>query len=212
MQVPVSKPSGPLLNGADGRRPARSDRTPREPGSGDSAVVATLVRVEPTGRIRDTASATAYLGLSEFARRPLVRTGTIPHTGEVRRPCPSRVHPMTDRLWVTLGDASTTPASASIVGLTPETQPGLRFVRPMSSAVNDADDSIMLTELLQLTDSMQIALVGAIGFALLLSTFLGYRIGGRKDRPILGAALGGFLTLPGLLVLSTVPPKEPEFY
>ena len=82
----------------------------------------------------------------------------------------------------------------------------------MSSAVNLADDSIMLTELLQLTDSMKIVLVGAVGFALLLSSFLGYRIGDRKDRPVLGAALGGFLTLPGLLVLSAVPPKEPEFY
>ena len=82
----------------------------------------------------------------------------------------------------------------------------------MSSAVNVADASIMLTELLQLTDSMKIVLVGAVGFALLVCTCLGYRIGGRKDRPMLGAALGGFLTLPGLLVLSTVPPKEPEFY
>jgi hypothetical protein len=29
---------------------------------------------------------------------------------------------------------------------------------------------------------------------------------------MLGAALGGLLTLPGLLVLSAIPHKEPEYY
>ena len=82
----------------------------------------------------------------------------------------------------------------------------------MSSAANHADASSMFTELVQLTDLATSVLVGAMAVALLLSSFLGYRIGDRKDRPVLGAALGGFLTLPGLLVLSAVPPKEPEFY
>ena len=70
----------------------------------------------------------------------------------------------------------------------------------------------MFTELVQLTETATVVLLGAMGVALLLSTFVGYRIGGRKDRPVLGAALGALLTVPGLLVLSAVPPKEPEFY
>ena len=70
----------------------------------------------------------------------------------------------------------------------------------------------MITQLLHLTDFENTLLVGAMVIGLLVSAFLGYRIGGRKDRPMLGAALGGLLVLPGLLVLSAVPPKEPEFY
>ena len=70
----------------------------------------------------------------------------------------------------------------------------------------------MLTQLQQLTDVAPLMLAGAMGLALFVSSFLGYRMGGRKARPVLGVALGGLLMLPGLLVLSAVPPKEPEFY
>ena len=82
----------------------------------------------------------------------------------------------------------------------------------MSSAARQADDSSMLNQLLHLTDYETTMLVGALAVGLLVSTFLGYRIGGRKDRPMLGAALGGLLALPGLLVLSAIPQKEPEYY
>jgi hypothetical protein len=47
---------------------------------------------------------------------------------------------------------------------------------------------------------------------LLVSALVGYAIGRRKCRPMLGVVLGVFLTLPGLLAVSLLPQKEPTYY
>jgi hypothetical protein len=70
----------------------------------------------------------------------------------------------------------------------------------------------MIAELLEVTQSEMITLFASAVAVLLVSTFLGYRIGARKARPMLGVALGGLLTVPGLLLIELIPAKEPEFY
>lgn len=70
----------------------------------------------------------------------------------------------------------------------------------------------MLNELLHLTKDELTVLASAAGVVLLVSTFLGYWIGRKKDRPVLGVALGGLLMVPGLLVIALMPTKEPAYY
>ena len=69
----------------------------------------------------------------------------------------------------------------------------------------------MIRDLISSTDLETMLLVGGL-VGLLLGSVLGYRIGRQKDRPLLGVILGGLLTLPGLITMWMVPPKEPEFY
>lgn len=69
----------------------------------------------------------------------------------------------------------------------------------------------MPSELLNLTDA-QIIIVASAAVGVLLSAFLGWRIGRRKYRPMLGTLLGAFLAIPGLLVISVMPRKEPAYY
>lgn len=69
----------------------------------------------------------------------------------------------------------------------------------------------MFTESLQLSNLEFTLLVGAV-VGLLVSSVLGYRIGQRRRRPILGFVLGGLLVLPGLFAIALMPQKEPEFY
>jgi hypothetical protein len=57
----------------------------------------------------------------------------------------------------------------------------------------------------------QIAVLVAAVAWLVVSAFVGYRIGTRKYRPMLGTILG-MLTLPGWLVIALVPRKEPTYY
>ena len=70
----------------------------------------------------------------------------------------------------------------------------------------------MLNELLHLTKDELTLLASAAGVVLLVSTFLGYWIGRKKDRPVLGVALGGLLTLRVCSSSRLMPTKEPAFY
>ncbi|MEO6318264.1 MAG: hypothetical protein ABIP36_05715 [Acidimicrobiales bacterium] len=45
-----------------------------------------------------------------------------------------------------------------------------------------------------------------------MSAFVGWRIGRRRCRPLLGVVLGGLLTFPGLLAIWLMPNKEPAYY
>ncbi len=69
----------------------------------------------------------------------------------------------------------------------------------------------MFMDLLQLTELEFTSLVAA-AVGVLASTQLGYRIGQRRDRSLLGVVLGALLFLPGLLIIAVMPHKEPEFY
>ena len=71
----------------------------------------------------------------------------------------------------------------------------------------------MINELLRhtLTDFEIMVLAGA-AFALMLSAFIGWRIGKRKSRPMLGVMLGMFLAIPGLFAIALIPTKEPAYY
>jgi len=71
---------------------------------------------------------------------------------------------------------------------------------------------VMVTELLDLTDSELVTILASAVAVLLVSMFLGYRIGRRKARPLLGVALGGLFTVAGLLLIDLIPAKEPDFY
>lgn len=70
----------------------------------------------------------------------------------------------------------------------------------------------MPSELLRLTNLDTSSLAGAMVVAFVVSAFLGYRIGRRRDRPVLGVVLGGLLTVVGLLALALMPTKEPTYY
>ena len=66
--------------------------------------------------------------------------------------------------------------------------------------------------LLRLTDVDPTLLAVAIPLAVLASALLGYRIGKRRDRPVLGVLLGGLFTVPGLAAITLIPDKEPTYY
>jgi len=68
----------------------------------------------------------------------------------------------------------------------------------------------MIDELVTTVGVENLLLVGVVW--LVLGSFLGFWIGRRRDRPVLGVLLGGLLNLPGLFTLVFMPPKEPEFY
>jgi len=67
----------------------------------------------------------------------------------------------------------------------------------------------MIRELVT-TGVENLLLVGVVW--LMLGAALGFWMGRRRDRPVLGVFLGGVLNLPGLFTLVLMPPKEPEFY
>ena len=69
----------------------------------------------------------------------------------------------------------------------------------------------MFMDLLHLTELELTTIIAAV-VGMLASTQLGYRIGQRRDRSLLGVVLGGVLFLPGLLIIAVMPRKEPEFY
>ena len=69
----------------------------------------------------------------------------------------------------------------------------------------------MFTESLQLSNPELTLLVSAV-VGLLVSSLLGYRIGQRRRRPVLGFVLSGLLALPGLFAIALMPHKDPEFY
>ena len=70
----------------------------------------------------------------------------------------------------------------------------------------------MIPQQLALTDA-EIMWVGVIAAVVaVVLAFVGYRIGRRKDRPVVGMMLGGLLAVPGLLIISLMPKKEPTFY
>jgi len=85
------------------------------------------------------------------------------------------------------------------------------FDRPIHSSGRRVDDLLMPTTDLLLTDAQSTLLVGA-AIALLVCALLGYCIGRRKDRPVLGVILGALLTVPGLLAIAVLPRKEPAYY
>ncbi|MEO7571581.1 MAG: hypothetical protein ABIX10_04025 [Acidimicrobiales bacterium] len=69
----------------------------------------------------------------------------------------------------------------------------------------------MTAELLSATGPQLGMLVGAL-LGLVVSAFVGWRIGRRRCRPLLGVVLGGLLTFPGLLAIWLMPNKEPAYY
>ena len=79
----------------------------------------------------------------------------------------------------------------------------------MAARAGRVDAFVMLNELLHLTRDELPVLASAAGVVLLVSTFLGYWIGRKKDRPVLGVALGGLLMVPGLLVIALMPTRNP---
>ena len=58
---------------------------------------------------------------------------------------------------------------------------------------------------------LQIAVIAAAVAWLMVSAFVGYRIGTRKYRPMLGTVLGVF-AVPGWLAIALMPRKEPAYY
>jgi ABC-type xylose transport system permease subunit len=83
----------------------------------------------------------------------------------------------------------------------------------MQAIAESADATCMIDQLLSRPES-QLVVVAAVaaGVVLLLGAVLGYVIGRRKSRPVLGVVLGGLLTVPGLIALALVPRKEPAYY
>ena len=84
-------------------------------------------------------------------------------------------------------------------------------VRPIHLPAERGDDLPMFIDTLHLTELELTSLVAAV-VGVLASTQLGYRIGQRRDRSLLGVVLGALLFLPGLLIIAVMPHKEPEFY
>jgi ABC-type xylose transport system permease subunit len=65
--------------------------------------------------------------------------------------------------------------------------------------------------LLTLTGSETTLLIGAV-IGLLLGALFGFLIGRAKARPVAGLFLGGTLAVPGLIAISLMSKKEPDFY
>lgn len=65
--------------------------------------------------------------------------------------------------------------------------------------------------LLTLTGSETTLIIGAV-IGLLLGALFGFLIGRAKARPVAGLFLGGTLAVPGLIAISLMSKKEPEFY
>ena len=65
--------------------------------------------------------------------------------------------------------------------------------------------------LLTITGSETMLAIGA-AVALLLGALFGYLIGRAKARPVAGLFLGGALAVPGLIAISLMSKKEPDFY
>jgi len=65
--------------------------------------------------------------------------------------------------------------------------------------------------LLTITGSETALAIGAV-VALLLGALFGFLIGRAKARPVAGLFLGGTLAVPGLIAISLMSKKEPDFY
>lgn len=70
----------------------------------------------------------------------------------------------------------------------------------------------MSSELLLTITGSETALAIGAAVALLLGALLGFLIGRAKARPVAGLFLGGTLAVPGLIAISLMSKKEPDFY
>ena len=70
----------------------------------------------------------------------------------------------------------------------------------------------MNSELLHTFTSSETMMAIAAGAALVLGALFGFLIGRAKSRPVAGLFLGGTLIVPGLIAISLMSKKEPDFY
>ena len=70
----------------------------------------------------------------------------------------------------------------------------------------------MNSELLLTFTGSETMMAIAAGVALVLGALFGFLIGRAKARPVFGLFLGGTLAVPGLIAISLMSKKEPDFY
>jgi hypothetical protein len=70
----------------------------------------------------------------------------------------------------------------------------------------------MIVDLMAFAEAEMALVIGTLVGIVLLGSVTGYLIGRRRDRPMLGVVLGGVLSVPGLLAILLMPPKEADFY
>jgi hypothetical protein len=97
------------------------------------------------------------------------------------------------------------------MGLPPHSNGPRGSDRPIDRAAHRADVHSMIAELLGITESELMMVAGAV-VSLLASALIGWKIGERRYRPLLGVVLGGLLTVPGLIAIWVIPEKEPAYY
>lgn len=70
----------------------------------------------------------------------------------------------------------------------------------------------MIDDLIELAETQPSLVLGVIAGIVLLGAFIGFLVGRRKSRPVLGVFVGGLLPVPGLLAMALMPQKESDFY